>query len=144
MTSQRTFPQNIAHLEARVGVFNDHLKASAKETGAQLHARADQIRADITTGTDELGSEMKETTAWFAQRASTLKTAVSADIDAARTKRSDARESDRTTREAEVAEAYASATHTHAMAAIAESEQAAMEALAARAAATDLKAGAPG
>jgi hypothetical protein len=142
MTKQATISENVGRLEARVSVFNDHLKASAKETSEQLHAHADKLRATIKTGKDELSADMKETSTWIAKRATGLRTAVTADIDAARTKHDATKHSDKVTLDAEVAEAYAAATHSDAVAAIAESEQAAIEALAARAAVTDLAAAA--
>ena len=142
MTKQATFSEHVGHLEARVGVFNDHLKASAKETSEQLHSHADKLRASIKTGTDELSADMKETSKWIAKRATGLRTAVTADLDAARAKHDANKHSDKVTLDAEVAEAYAAATHSDAVAAIAESEQAAIEALAARAAVKDLAAAA--
>ncbi len=138
MTKQATFSEHVGHLEARIGVFNDHLKTSAHETSAQLHAHADTLRASIKSGADDLGDDMKETRTWLGQRATGLRTAVAADVDAARAKHDATKQSEKSTREAEVAEAYAAATHTDAVAAIAESEQAAIEALAARSAANDL------
>ena len=138
MTKQETFAEHVGHLEARVGAFNDHLKASAQETSEQLRARAEQLRATIKTGTSELGLEMKETTKWLAQRATGLRAAVTADIETARTKFDANKQSDRTTHDAEVAEAYAVAAHSDAVESIAESEQAAIEALAARSAAEKL------
>jgi hypothetical protein len=138
MTKQATFSEHVGHLEARVGVFNDHLKASAKETSEQLHTHADNLRASIKTGTDEIGADMKETATWISSRATGLRAAVTSDIEAARSQHDASKHSERITRDAEVAEAYAAATHSDALAAIAESEQAAMEALAARSAANDL------
>jgi hypothetical protein len=137
MNTDKTFSEHVGHLEARVSVFNDHLKASAKETSSQLRTRADQLRAGIKNGTDTVAADMKATNKWLSDRATGLRNAVTTDIESARSKHDTENRIDDTTRDAEVAEAYAAATHSDAVAAISESEQAAIEALAARATATE-------
>ena len=111
-TETKTFAEHVTHLEARVGVFNEHLTAAAHETGEQLRERADRLRAAVKSGTDELGTDMHETRKLLVGRASELRAAVASDVQAARSKHDANKDRVHADRDAEVADAYAAATRT--------------------------------
>jgi hypothetical protein len=132
MNMQHTLATHVDRLEARIGDFGGHLTASASETSAQLQARAHHLRAIVQADAEQLDAELRQTRRWIAKRATSLRSAVIEDFETAREIHHTNRQISLAERDALVAEAYASATHADALSAIAESERAAIEALAAR------------
>jgi hypothetical protein len=132
MNMQQTLATHLDHLEARLDDFGGHLTASATETSEQLRARAEHLRAIVHNDASELDEHMRETRRWISKRATSLRAAVIDDFETDRTTHRSQRQMDLAERDARVAEAYATATHSDALSAIAEAQRAAIEALAAR------------